>query len=574
MSLCGARPRPRERGVRRAAAVAVSLVLLAGALAGGRGSGSGFAEDGPPESRAKQLVARLGDADEAKRTAAADGLVALGADSVPDLVAGLDDRELREAIAGVIVRLGPVAKDAAPRLTNLLRGAESPSRAAVMRAAAALGAEAAGTIELLGTIAASERASDRGTAMDAFARVLAATAAVDSRATETPAVVKAIAAGCDWLVRHQSKDGLWESDGFDARCSSKPACSGRGAKGLSFGVSGLALRALLEAPASASVDGREAAIESAVRRIVRAQDTEGCFGPKISPKFQYCHAAATLAILSALRHKPTAETRSAAQLAVAFVLASQNTGLAWRYGIRDGDNDTSVTTWMCQVLAEAEEAGIVTDGTWRDGAEAWADKMTDPDDGQAGYQRRGGPPARTGTTNRAFPPDLSESTTACCLLIGLDTGRAPGKDLVAERQFERLAQLPPDWSRPGTVDLYYWLQGTRAMHLRGGTTWVAWRDALLGALLPAQFAEAEYCARGTWPAADPWSSEGGRIYSTCAALLALEQTVHDPATFPAVPRTARKGIESLEKVAQDPSDPELQRIAYRALLRIRAAHKP
>src|SRR5688500_649608 len=45
----------------------------------------------------------------------------------------------------------------------------------------------------------------------------------------TDATEKAVAAGLDWLARHQDEDGGWDADGFDVHCSKDgPRCAGHG----------------------------------------------------------------------------------------------------------------------------------------------------------------------------------------------------------------------------------------------------------------------------------------------------------------------------------------------------------
>ena len=71
--------------------------------------------------------------------------------------------------------------------------------------------------------------------------------------------------------------------------------------------------------------------------------------------------------------------RRPAQKAVDFIHQSQNPYLAWRYGVRDGDNDTSVTGCMVAVLRAAKDAELEVDsGSFR-GAMGWIEKMTEPE---------------------------------------------------------------------------------------------------------------------------------------------------------------------------------------------------
>jgi hypothetical protein len=57
-------------------------------------------------------------------------------------------------------------------------------------------------------------------------------------------VLPATEAGLDWLARHQSPDGRWDADGFEARCSGN-RCGGAGGPLHDAGLTGLSLLAFL-----------------------------------------------------------------------------------------------------------------------------------------------------------------------------------------------------------------------------------------------------------------------------------------------------------------------------------------
>ena len=59
--------------------------------------------------------------------------------------------------------------------------------------------------------------------------------------------------------------------------------------------------------------------------------------------------------------------------------------MAWRYGVRLGDNDTSVTTWAVLALRSGKYGGLDVDPDAFEGARAWIDKMTDPDYGKFAF---------------------------------------------------------------------------------------------------------------------------------------------------------------------------------------------
>ena len=89
------------------------------------------------------------------------------------------------------------------------------------------------------------------------------------------------------------------------------------------------------------------------------------------------------------------------------------------------------------------------------------------------------------------------------------------------RQIELLRLRIPSWNPfAGSVDYYYWLWGTGALHQWGGPYWTEWKAAVEQALVPNQRRDGNFA--GSWDPVGPWGQDGGRIYATAAAALALE----------------------------------------------------
>jgi hypothetical protein len=258
-------------------------------------------------------------------------------------------------------------------------------------------------------------------------------------------------------------------------------------------------------------------VRRGLQYLKNVQDPEGCFGPRTSAHFQYNHASAALAMAEAWEATRSELFRGSAQSGIEFVHMSQNPYLGWRYGVRDGDNDTSVTGWMVQVLRAGEAGGLRVDkGAYR-GAISWVDKMTEPEFGRVGYQRRGGPPARTSEMGEMFPAEFSESLTAVGMNIRVDAGQDPAAHEYVQKGARLLSNKTPRWTERGTIDFYYWYWGTMAMADVGGDYWRSWSRALVTALVDNQHAD------GSWDPVGPWTREGGRAYSTALACLALQE---------------------------------------------------
>ncbi len=122
---------------------------------------------------------------------------------------------------------------------------------------------------------------------------------------------------------------------------------------------------------------------------------------------------------------------------------------------------------------------------------------------------------------KQFPPELGEAMTAAAILcrraLGLDEEAAP---ILADAVGLVLAK-PPVWQPDtGHVDYCYWFFGTEALRRVGGEPQRAWGEALVGALVDSQ--RADGAAAGSWDPVDPWGANGGRVYATAMAVLALQ----------------------------------------------------
>ncbi len=326
----------------------------------------------------------------------------------------------------------------------------------------------------------------------------------------------------EWLKNHQSPGGHWDSDGFDEMCKLNK-CDGHGEAVYDPGLSGLSLLCFLGAGKTHVAGEYKDTVKNGLRYLKQIQDSEGCFGPRTSQHFQYNHTTAALAMTEAYGVTGSRLFEESAQKGVDFVHASQNPYLAWRYGVRDGDNDTSVTGWAVMVLKSAKMAGLVVDGGAFRGATAWIDKMTEPEFGRVGYQRRGGQPARTTEMTERFPAEQSEALTGVGVLVRIFAGEDPTKSEFVQKGADLMLKKPPVWDVDrGTIDFYYWYYATLAMFQVGGNHWDKWNDSMKTSLVANQRTTKGEDEIGSWDPVDPWAAEGGRIYSTAVNCLSLE----------------------------------------------------
>ncbi len=333
----------------------------------------------------------------------------------------------------------------------------------------------------------------------------------------------AVDRGLNWLAAHQSADGSWDSDGFFRNTGSpnEPACDGAGRPQYDVGLTGLALLAFLGAGNTTESGPYKEVVTNGINWLRLQQASDGCFGDRESPQFTYNHALATLAVSEAYGMTRARKLRGAAQSGIDFILKAQNPYQGWRYGMRTGDNDLSITTWMVMALKSGQTAGLEVDGRALEWARALCERLTDPKTGRAGYSRRGEGIARSPEQVERFPESQSESMTAAAMMLRIFTGENPKSSRAIQAGSRLCDARLPDW-RPesGAVDMYYWYYGTLAMWQVGGRPWVRWNKALTTAVLPNQRTDGNFT--GSWDPIGPWGEEGGRIYSTAMMTLCME----------------------------------------------------
>jgi len=358
----------------------------------------------------------------------------------------------------------------------------------------------------------------------------------------TPAVRKAVDEALRWLAAHLASRGAWEPAGFADWCDGKvlqaggPRATGKGEPRVRVGVTGLALQAFLAA--GYTNRGRHPfakTVSRGLRYLKNVQDPDGCFGPRDHEKYIYNHAMAALAMVEAYGMTGSPIFKGSAQRALDFGALSRNPFFAWRYGVKPGDNDTSVSACMTLVNRAADwvnehakrrgkAAPLTVDGSAADGMRAWLEKMTDPTYGRIGYVRRGTGPARPKALVGKFPGQKSEAMTAAGLfsrtLIGVDTKHAQDQGL----GLTLIGKLPPRWNqKDGSIDLYYWYWGTLATWQAGGERWTKWEKALHSAVLKSQHKGGDFCLlRGSWDPVGVWGGCGGRVYATAIQCLTLQ----------------------------------------------------
>jgi len=352
------------------------------------------------------------------------------------------------------------------------------------------------------------------------------------KAGKPPAYAPSIGLGLSWLAKNQTPTGKWKSDM-------------EGTAGNEIGVTGLAVLAFL-GNGETMYDGRhDDTVLSGLKWLLAMQNAEGFYGerdrkkPRLTASRTYGHAIATLAMAEAYGMTGSVFLKTSAQRGLDFIMKMQNPYLAWRYGVRPQDNDTSVTAWMVAALTSGREAGLQAPREGFDGAKAWLEKVTEPEYGRAGYTARGTGPARDGAKNEQFPADKSESLTAAAVFCRVLIGEDPRKSETIQKGADLCMKCLPVWSRPvGAIDMYYWYWGTLAMYQVGGEAWTKWEATLKRQVADQQVTGGDKA--GSWDPVGAWGHAGGRVYATAMMTLALETYRRYPRLFTGKEKKWRK----------------------------------
>jgi hypothetical protein len=340
----------------------------------------------------------------------------------------------------------------------------------------------------------------------------------------------AVDLGLEWLKNHQDPNGFWDADGFDAQCKLN-RCDGKGIATYDPGVTGLALSAFLGAGETHKTGRYRNTVRNGMKYLKQIQDPEGCFGPRTTGHYIYNHACAAAAMIDAYAVTGSPLWKESSQKAIDFIAKAQNPYLAWRYGVRPQDNDTSVTGWMVMALTSAKVAGgLRVSLECLQGARSWIDKVTEAEYGRVGYTAPGSGPSRITENLKKFPPSKSEALTAVGLAIRIFTGEDPRKSDPIQKGTALLLKRLPEWNvGAGTIDMYYWYYGSLAMFQVGGDSWKSWNAAMKPAVIDHQRKDGDQ--RGSWDPIGAWGSDGGRVYSTAMMVLSLETYYRYPRIF-------------------------------------------
>lgn len=339
------------------------------------------------------------------------------------------------------------------------------------------------------------------------------------------ATEKSVAAGLDWLARHQGDDGLWDADGFASKCQAggKP-CEGvgRGQHGedvpcpFDEAISGLAVLAFLGAGhmPGAEGDAYGPAVEKALKRLESAGET-------------WAFPIATEALAEAEAMERKGRWRDAVASNARRLLDARQQDGAWAYaaGFRPGA-DVPFSAFVVSALVTARDAGVELPADLAPGVDGWLTSLEESK-GRLAYLLDG--------RRYGYTPTTANAHCAIAIRQLLQVG------LSGARHKAHLACVndhKPNWQisfretdvpgrgkvqvQVGDLSMYQWWFGGVGKFQEGGAGWTAWFDAAKSALVSHQ--KTAFCAKGSWdPVGQYERITGGRVFATALGVLMLEQ---------------------------------------------------
>lgn len=357
-----------------------------------------------------------------------------------------------------------------------------------------------------------------------------------------------------WLRDHQSDDGSWDPIRFPENGAkhgrtkgsygNKNGSADTGWEHARAGLTGLSLLAFLGAGYTHTEGEFQDTVKRALRYLKAIQDNDGCFDTtnREDHHFVYGHSICAMAMAEAYGMTGSNMLKGPAQKGVDFMAMAQNVDpdrgtLGWRYGVKPGDSDTSVTGWMALALKSARVAGLDTPQACWDGAIRHMDDMTGPFNGypKTGYIQKAGSNARL-QSQANFTPNESMSAINIMTRLFVAQDSNLRNDPTLRGQAQRICEPDglPTLNDPNKIDYYYWYYASLALYQVGGGAWDKWEKAMSKTLLDNQrgyhkLDKAKNLTNknvldehGSWDAVDAWSSAGGRVYATAINCLTLE----------------------------------------------------
>ncbi len=331
----------------------------------------------------------------------------------------------------------------------------------------------------------------------------------------TKATERAVGAALYWLARHQDPKGNWSLQKYTQQCKDK-SCTGTGGQESLSAATAMGLLPFLAAGQTHASPGPfRQTVFNGVYWLMNHQKADGDLSADAASQM-YSHGLAAIAMCEAYGMSKDKTVGAAAQRAINFIQAAQNSKTGgWRYHPGE-EGDTSVVGWQLMALKSGMMAGLTVSPAALDGTKKWL--MSVSKGGGAG----GTGSAGMGGGQFSYQPDggPTPSMSAVGLLCSqyLHAGRA---DPVIVGGVQYLMANLPDHN---AHNIYYWYYATQVMHNMADKDWDTWNRKMRDILVHEQATQG--CASGSWdpdkPVRDAWGPQGGRIMMTSLSALTLE----------------------------------------------------
>ena len=200
--------------------------------------------------------------------------------------------------------------------------------------------------------------------------------------------------------------------------------------------------------------------------LIQHQQPDGNLA-KGSSQMMYGHGLAAIALSETYGLTGDVRVGLAAQKAVNFIVAAQNTtDGGWRYNPKD-PGDTCVLGWQLTALKSAQMAGLNVGRDVFANAGKYLDSVAIRDGTEYGYQSRA----------------ASSPTMTAVGLLGRQYLGAKRDSPMLTGGMKYLMDRLPDENLP---NIYYWYYGTQVIHNMDGNGWDTWNHKIRDLLVRTQ----------------------------------------------------------------------------------------
>lgn len=310
----------------------------------------------------------------------------------------------------------------------------------------------------------------------------------------------AVTRGLEWLMRHQNQDGSWSLHAFSQAGDCNGRCRNTGCTSDTGGTA-LALLPFLGAGQTHRNGNYQDTVRKGLDYLVKVQARDGSLmGP--GDGRMYAHGQAAIVLCEAFALTQDEKLRSAAQLALDYIVKAQHNGGGWRYYPGQA-GDTSVVGWQLMALRSGQMAYLKVPDVTIDRARKYLiSAQCDSSGARYAYMPGHGPSAV-----------MTAEGLLCRQYLGWQRDH-PG---LQDGCRWLLSNSPP---RADAPDVYYWYYATQVMHHMGGKYFEQWNSRMRDILVKSQRTKGHEA--GSWDPEGGHAGTGGRLYQTALAICTLE----------------------------------------------------